>query len=540
MKKNIKLLYATSIILLLILIYSCSKDNTTTNRSELMLDELGALDNKEIENYDYEVFGIMHNEILDQILGVPDFKQLSEQKQNSILADFLNDKYGYKYGLDLELIKRSERYKDLSSLETYKKMEEEKIITAKQSSMFRAIYNDLSAMDFLDQELILSYINDKVKEVKETNELTAKEKAPILVYCSIFKHSFKYWNEYYEGLGNQSSLRQSSCKSTKCLECFESNIESIIFEDSRFGGTVVALAIIDGRFRLFSSTSMAARASARALAILCPDCIGEIEGWYVSENANNAWVRINTSCYKASELGYGDFIGDSRTDVFLVSQGKWLISDGGTGSWQVVNASGYPFESLRFGDFIGDGKTDVFTSQAGQWYVSESATGAWKKLASSGYPIEELAFGDFVGDSKTDVFTSQGGKWYVSNKGTGSWQTMASSGVPINKLRFGDFVGDNKTDVFSSQSGKWFVSDKAVGSWQQINTSSYSVDDFRVHDFRGSNRADVFTVQAGQWYISESGTSSWIPVASSSASLHELRFGDFIGDNKTDVFTKLN
>jgi len=66
-----------------------------------------------------------------------------------------------------------------------------------------------------------------------------------------------------------------------------------------------------------------------------------------------------------SSLAFGNFVGDSKTDVLRVSGGKWYVSDGGKSSWTLFAdfAHGsYALSALRFADFTGDGTDDVFFS----------------------------------------------------------------------------------------------------------------------------------------------------------------------------------
>jgi hypothetical protein len=85
---------------------------------------------------------------------------------------------------------------------------------------------------------------------------------------------------------------------------------------------------------------------------------------------------------------------------------QWMMSSGGTSDFENL-ATGPPLSELAFGDFDGDGKTDVFAvSPIGdgnfQWMMSPGGTGAFRDLAI-GPALSELRFGDFDGDGKTDV-----------------------------------------------------------------------------------------------------------------------------------------
>src|SRR5258706_16095719 len=55
----------------------------------------------------------------------------------------------------------------------------------------------------------------------------------------------------------------------------------------------------------------------------------------------------------------------SGEDVFSASGGKWRVSYGGAGTWQGLNNSNVGGSDLRFGDFEGDGRTDRVTAPGG-------------------------------------------------------------------------------------------------------------------------------------------------------------------------------
>jgi hypothetical protein len=69
--------------------------------------------------------------------------------------------------------------------------------------------------------------------------------------------------------------------------------------------------------------------------------------------------------------GFGDFNGDGKTDVFSTADlgngtHQWMFSSGGAENFENL-AVGPPLfhngqMNLGFGDFDGDGRTDVFTS----------------------------------------------------------------------------------------------------------------------------------------------------------------------------------
>jgi len=521
--------------------FSCSKEkNSAIDPSSKIPENLLAVD--DWKDFDYDQLGKIHNETLKYLMNYPGVGQLDQAELEQVLYQYGKKKYGIKEKDSEEMIQVLSAYDGLDMNETLEKMKQENLLTETQVEIFNQLIASLSALQDLALDTQIARIEALENQLRTRTDITWEQKAPILAFSSVFKYSSQFWEQLYGSDSSQNARSEDlPCKKLQCLLCYssESNKERIKIADARAQGALIGTFIENNRFNLIVGGPLgAALASYRELVQTCPSCFEEFEAWYASASGYGNWELLITSCYKASELGFGDFTGDSRTDLFLVSEGNWLISDGGVGPWEQINTSGYPFHQLRFGDFVGDEKTDVFTSQAGQWYVSESGTGSWQELTSSGYPLSQLAFGDFLGDEKTDVFTAQAGRWYVSESGIKSWKKMAASSIPVQDLRFGDFIGDGRTDVFSSQNNIWYVSSGAVGSWTPINSSGYSIDDLVIGDFTGSDRSDVFTSQAGQWFISTSGTSEWEAAANSSVNPDELGFGDFVGNGKTDVFAR--
>jgi hypothetical protein len=120
---------------------------------------------------------------------------------------------------------------------------------------------------------------------------------------------------------------------------------------------------------------------------------------------------------------------------------------------------------LRFGDFNGDGKTDAFRTDHENWYVSWSTQSGWTKLNRSSTSLRELRFCDFDGDGVTDVARDSIGSsvqsWKVSYGAQTSWQDLRvfSSGpeepadefVSITQAALADYNGDGKCDALAQR-----------------------------------------------------------------------------------------
>ncbi|MEV6302590.1 FG-GAP-like repeat-containing protein [Actinoplanes sp. NPDC051861] len=263
---------------------------------------------------------------------------------------------------------------------------------------------------------------------------------------------------------------------------------------------------------------------------------GRRVAWQLSSGGTSSWAPIAPYTFDVSEVGFGDFDGDGRTDVFRATGYRWYYSPGGTGPFQPLAVSADERTDLRFGDFDGDGKTDVFKTDGTRWYYSSAGTSAWTPLALSGEPIANLRFGDFNGDGRTDVFMTAAGQWRYASGGASSWTNLATAGEAITALRFGDFNGDGRTDVFSTTGSQWRYSSGGAASWQSLALSGEAIGNLRFADFNGDGRTDVFTSSNSQWKYSSGGAGSWINLTTSGCPLAGLYVDDFNGDNKADVF----
>jgi hypothetical protein len=225
---------------------------------------------------------------------------------------------------------------------------------------------------------------------------------------------------------------------------------------------------------------------------------GATSAWLIDGGQVIQYTEYEAVSDDWSIKGFGDFNGDGNTDVFWhnLSNGEtsaWLM-DGG----QVIQYTQYgtvePFvgfsgwQIIGFGDFNGDGKTDIFwrnydTGATSAWLIdgeSVQYTEYATVSQSSGWRI--AGFGDFNGDGNTDVF------WHnLSNGETSAWLFDRGQVIQYTQygtLRwssgwriadFGDFNGDGKTDVFwrNDSNGKnvaWLIDEGQVIQFLNYST----------------------------------------------------------------------
>ncbi|OLF10618.1 hypothetical protein BLA60_15710 [Actinophytocola xinjiangensis] len=258
--------------------------------------------------------------------------------------------------------------------------------------------------------------------------------------------------------------------------------------------------------------------------------------WQVSSGGTGSWQSLAPYTFDAAEVGFGDFDGDGRDDVFRATGHRWYFSPGGVGRWVPLTTSGTTRAALRFGDFDGDGRTDVFTASGGEWLFSPGGRGAWQTLNTSGYGLADLRFGDFDGDGRTDVFRTNGSRWYYSAGGRTAWTPLTSATLPLGSLGFGDFDGDGRTDVFALVGDRWQFSSAGRERWSPLATSGYAASALMFGDLDGDGRTDVFRTDSTQWFYSSGARTSWTPLARATCPSSTLALADLTGDGRADVF----
>jgi hypothetical protein len=249
---------------------------------------------------------------------------------------------------------------------------------------------------------------------------------------------------------------------------------------------------------------------------------GETSAWLIDGGTILALTSYATVSLESGwfPIGFHDFNGDSKTDVFWRNQvtgdnSAWLI-DGGT----ILESTSYPnvpptsgWAIEGFGDFNADARTDVFwynmlTGETSAWLIDGSTVLAFTLYATvpsdSGWSIK--GFGDFNADGRTDVFwynmlTGETSAWLIDG-GTVLAFTLYTTMPPDSGWSiegFGDFNADRRTDVFwrneiTGETLAWLIDGSTIlasASYAIVSpTSGWSIE--RFDDFNGDGRTDVF------------------------------------------------
>jgi hypothetical protein len=158
-----------------------------------------------------------------------------------------------------------------------------------------------------------------------------------------------------------------------------------------------------------------------------------------------------------SELRFGDFDADGRTDMFYTQNNEWHVWYGSTRAWHPtpVQTSNKPIGELLFGNFDDVPGTDVVGINSDGWTYSSSARGGWVKFNKrlSRTFANAIAI-DLNGNGRTDILVDHDGEsWNFSRDGRSELQPVqtgiAASRVMkrLKDLPFGRFDGETTERV---------------------------------------------------------------------------------------------
>lgn len=242
--------------------------------------------------------------------------------------------------------------------------------------------------------------------------------------------------------------------------------------------------------------------------------------WYYSPGGNAEWRFLSAKTETADTLLIGDFDGDGRADVFTQIGDQWMVSWGGRSDWQLLSENHranlpQPDRGMMdfvIGDFVGDSRADVFYADGTTWWVSDGGVGPFVPYATSGYTREKLAFGDFDGAGKIEVAGVVDNQWmYVPSQGVHQWTPLRPKLTDTMKgLIVADFDGDGIADIAGqieeningSLQTVWKISLGGRGSWTDapgLQTLSTAIAIGRFDDQKG---ADVLVWDHNFWQLS--------------------------------------
>ena len=182
----------------------------------------------------------------------------------------------------------------------------------------------------------------------------------------------------------------------------------------------------------------------------------------VSWGGVSSWQTLTTApgALPITSYAIGNFDNDRLhgDDIFATDGATWYVARSGR-NFVATQTSSVPATQLRFGDFDNDGKTDVFAIVGGRWSYSSAAAGSWQAIpgAPGNSDVASFIVGDFDADGRTDI-----GQYY-----TDGWDS--STGTPTWKFAYSPnarapFTGARTTNTVAAWSGR-FADGRGVIWW---------------------------------------------------------------------------
>lgn len=321
----------------------------------------------------------------------------------------------------------------------------------------------------------------------------------------------------------------------------------------------------------------------------------------------NANYRLNVSAINTGvTLGtFVDFNGDGKGDFIRQEKSAWdddmintanVYLSNGDGTFRRVDSLDWTFKgdltNLIFGDYNGDGRTDFIRQEKGVWdddnintaniYLS-NGDGTFRSQLLTNWgnmkgDFTNLIVGDYNGDRRTDFIRQEKGAWdddnistaevYLSNgNGTFRSQLLTNSDNmkgDFTNLMVGDYNGDGRSDFIRQEKGGWDDDDISTaevylsngnGTFrsQLLTDWQFMKGDFTnliVGDYNGDGRSDFIRQEKSGWDDDENDRSTAILYfangdgtfrksyladwAVMKGDLTNLIVGDYNGDGKSD------
>jgi hypothetical protein len=179
--------------------------------------------------------------------------------------------------------------------------------------------------------------------------------------------------------------------------------------------------------------------------------------WFYSRAGIRPWEYLRPAGQRIADLAFADIDNDKVADV-LWRDGRERIgySKAARQGFLPLADLPVPIGDVRFGDFDGDSRTDMFYTARGQWNVWYAKTREWTKTQTSSKPISELLFGEFDDVTGTDVVGVNRSGWEFSSASTDGWKPLNTRLTRSFKNAVAaNFDGLGKTDIAVDEGNAW-------------------------------------------------------------------------------------
>ena len=111
---------------------------------------------------------------------------------------------------------------------------------------------------------------------------------------------------------------------------------------------------------------------------------------------------VITSC---NSHYFGELNGETQSRL-IFQYNRWLVCYNASGDWYQIDSvdSIIGIDDILFGNFDGDSKTDIFVTTCNTWYIKYNGDGSWFPIEESSATVDRMKLGYFNSDGISDVF----------------------------------------------------------------------------------------------------------------------------------------
>lgn len=181
---------------------------------------------------------------------------------------------------------------------------------------------------------------------------------------------------------------------------------------------------------------------------------------HVSWGGTSPWMRVTTTTASLGDIAVGNFDNAPGADIFVADGTAWKLASAGT-TWTHFAWSSLRTSDLRFGDFTGDRRTDVLALTGGQYQIVRGGgAGLWEPLGPAlTSSMSGLVVADFDGNGIADIARSTSSGWQYASGAVAPFTSLRTGVLPaLASLPIGRFDVGPTADVLTWNDNHFAIS----------------------------------------------------------------------------------